>query len=142
MSSLPDFGVAEPITRALADERYAVPTLIQKDPLPIAINHQSVVGISLLDTVTAAVVALPIFHQLTIPRAHEPIDRVLGFIPAKHRAGKHAPSPLKVGSSAEANYSNASQSQGWLASRSGQVCIPGASLAIGADPWMSARAAR
>jgi hypothetical protein len=84
-------------------------------------NHH-VVGISQLDTVTAAVVTLPILHRL-IHRTHEPIDLV--FIRARHRAVKHPPSPLKVGGSAEANHSNSSQNQ--RASRCGKVCISVAS---------------
>lgn len=123
MSSFHDFGLAEPDTRALADERYVVPTPIQKHRQPIAINDHDVVGIDQPDTVTAAVVALPIRHQLTIHAAHELIDRVPVFIRAMDRAEKHTPSPLKVGSSAEANYSDTSQNQRVLASCSGQVCI-------------------
>jgi hypothetical protein len=127
LSSSDDFGLAEPITRALADERYVVSTSIQKHPRPIAINDHDVARVSQLDTVTATVVALPILHQLTIHEAHEPIDRVLVF-QARHRADKRAPSPLKLDISAEANYSNTSQSQRVLATRLGQVCICVASV--------------
>jgi hypothetical protein len=122
LSSSHDFGLAEPISRALADERCVVSTPIQKHPRPIAINDHDVGGVSQLDTVTATVVALPILHQLTIHGAHEPIDRVLVF-QAKHRADKRAPSPLKLDISAEANYRNTSQNQRVLAPCFGQVCI-------------------
>jgi superfamily II DNA/RNA helicase len=122
LSSFHDFGPAEPITRARAEERYVVPTPIQDRHFSIAMSNHHVVGISQLDTVTAAVVTLPILHRL-IHRTHEPIDLV--FIRARHRAVKHPPSPLKVGGSAEANHSNSSQNQ--RASRCGKVCISVAS---------------
>jgi superfamily II DNA/RNA helicase len=100
------------MTRALADE-HVVPTPIQKRPFAIA--NRDVVGINRLDTVTAAVLTLPIHHH----RAHEPIDRGLVFTQARDRADGHTQSR-----SAKASHSNASQIRHAIAgSRSGQASI-------------------
>jgi hypothetical protein len=121
LSSFHDFGLAEPITRALADERYVVPTPIPNRHFPVALSKHDVVGIGQLDPVTAAVVTSPILHQLTIQRTREPI----AFIRAEHRADKHAPGPVKVGASAEATHSIASQSQHPLAGVGSGVAVRG-----------------
>jgi hypothetical protein len=79
------------------------------------------------------VVILPILQQLTIHRTHRPIDRIVVSIRAKHRANKHAPSPSKAGTSAEANLGDASQSQRALAAP------PGGQVRIGVASEVAAR---
>lgn len=68
LSSFRDFGLAEPLTRALADEKYVVPTPIQKQTLPVAINAQDVVGVAQTGTGKTVALALPILHRLAIHR--------------------------------------------------------------------------
>jgi ATP-dependent RNA helicase RhlE len=68
LSSFHDFGLAEPITRALADEKYVVPTPIQTQTLPVAMSGQDVIGIAQTGTGKTAAFALPILHRLATNR--------------------------------------------------------------------------
>jgi ATP-dependent RNA helicase RhlE len=64
LTSFQDFGLAEPIMRALADENYVTPTPIQAQTVPIAITGRDVVGIAQTGTGKTAAFALPILHRL------------------------------------------------------------------------------
>ena len=64
MSSFQDFGLARPITRALADEQYVTPTPIQTQTIPIALSRRDVIGIAQTGTGKTAAFALPILHHL------------------------------------------------------------------------------
>jgi ATP-dependent RNA helicase RhlE len=68
LGSFQDFGLAEPITRALADEKYVIPTPIQTQTLPVAMNGQDVIGIAQTGTGKTAAFALPILHRLATNR--------------------------------------------------------------------------
>jgi superfamily II DNA/RNA helicase len=68
LSSFHDFGLAEPITRALADEKYVTPTLIQTQTIPIALSRRDVIGIAQTGTGKTAAFALPILHHLFADR--------------------------------------------------------------------------
>jgi len=68
LSSFSDFGLAEPLTRALADEKYVVPTPIQNQTLPVAMSGQDVIGIAQTGTGKTAAFALPILHRLATHR--------------------------------------------------------------------------
>jgi superfamily II DNA/RNA helicase len=57
-------GLAEPITRALADEGYAAPTPIQSQTIPQVLAARDVVGIAQTGTGKTAAFALPILHRL------------------------------------------------------------------------------
>src|SRR5579872_2785003 len=46
LSSFQDFGLAEPITRALIEENYQVPTPIQAQTVPLALTGRDIVGIA------------------------------------------------------------------------------------------------
>jgi superfamily II DNA/RNA helicase len=59
-----DLGLAEPITRALADEQYAAPTPIQSQTIPQVLARRDVVGIAQTGTGKTAAFALPILHHL------------------------------------------------------------------------------
>jgi superfamily II DNA/RNA helicase len=59
-----DFGLAEPITRALSEEKYAVPTPIQSQTIPLALSCRDVIGIAQTGTGKTAAFALPILHHL------------------------------------------------------------------------------
>src|SRR5579859_4820749 len=63
------FGLAEPITRALAEENYQVPTPIQAQTVPIALTGRDVIGIAQTGTGKTAAFALPILHHLLAKRA-------------------------------------------------------------------------
>jgi ATP-dependent RNA helicase RhlE len=57
-------GLAEPITRALADEGYTTPTPIQAQTIPQVLAARDVVGIAQTGTGKTAAFALPILHRL------------------------------------------------------------------------------
>ena len=64
MTSFNDFGLAEPIIRALAQENYVTPTPIQSQTIPLAMNRRDVVGIAQTGTGKTAAFALPILHHI------------------------------------------------------------------------------
>ena len=71
--SFHDFGLAEPITRALAEEKYVTPTPIQIQAIPIALSRRDVIGIAQTGTGKTAAFALPILnHLFTTRRRPEP----------------------------------------------------------------------
>jgi superfamily II DNA/RNA helicase len=64
LSSFNEFGLAEPITRALADEKYITPTPIQAQTVPLACQGHDVIGIAQTGTGKTAAFALPILNHL------------------------------------------------------------------------------
>jgi superfamily II DNA/RNA helicase len=85
LSSFHDFGLAEPITRALAEEKYVSPTPIQLQTIPIAMSRRDVIGIAQTGTGKTAAFALPILHYLfTNPkRSDRKSCRVLVLSPTR-----------------------------------------------------------
>jgi ATP-dependent RNA helicase RhlE len=80
-----DLGLAEPITKALADEKYAAPTPIQAQTIPQVMQGRDVVGIAQTGTGKTAAFALPILNHLTNNR-HKPLPkscRVLVLSPTR-----------------------------------------------------------
>jgi len=65
LTSFLDLGLAEPITRALVDERYATPTPIQAQTIPHVLATRDVVGIAQTGTGKTAAFALPMLHHLS-----------------------------------------------------------------------------
>ena len=64
MTSFNEFGLAEPILRALVQENYATPTPIQSQTIPSALTGRDIVGIAQTGTGKTAAFALPILHRL------------------------------------------------------------------------------
>jgi ATP-dependent RNA helicase RhlE len=64
LNSFLALGLAEPLTRALADEGYAAPTPIQTQTIPQVLAARDVVGIAQTGTGKTAAFALPILHRL------------------------------------------------------------------------------
>jgi len=60
-----DLGLAEPITKALADEKYTTPTPIQAQTIPQVMQGRDVVGIAQTGTGKTAAFALPILNHLS-----------------------------------------------------------------------------
>jgi ATP-dependent RNA helicase RhlE len=65
LTSFLDLGLTQPITRALADERYATPTPIQAQTIPQVLAARDVVGIAQTGTGKTAAFALPILDHLS-----------------------------------------------------------------------------
>ncbi|HVV40353.1 MAG TPA: DEAD/DEAH box helicase [Nitrobacter sp.] len=64
LTSFQDFGLADPISRALQEENYLTPTPIQAQTIPLALTGRDVVGIAQTGTGKTASFALPILHRL------------------------------------------------------------------------------
>jgi ATP-dependent RNA helicase RhlE len=68
LTSFNDFGLAEPITRALVDEKYVTPTPIQAQTIPLVLQGRDVIGIAQTGTGKTAAFALPILNHLNTKR--------------------------------------------------------------------------
>ncbi len=90
LTSFTEFGLAEPILRALAHENYLTPTPIQAQAIPSALAGRDIVGIAQTGTGKTAAFALPILHQLAAKR--QPIERktsrVLVLSPTRELSGQ------------------------------------------------------
>ena len=64
LTSFQEFGLADPIARALQEENYHTPTPIQAQTIPLALAGRDVVGIAQTGTGKTASFALPILHRL------------------------------------------------------------------------------
>jgi ATP-dependent RNA helicase RhlE len=68
MTEFRDFGLAEPIVRAVAQEGYTSPTPIQAQAIPVVLAGRDLVGIAQTGTGKTASFALPILHHLASNR--------------------------------------------------------------------------
>jgi ATP-dependent RNA helicase RhlE len=73
LTSFNDFGLAAPITRALAQERYTTPTPIQTQAVPLVLAGRDLIGIAQTGTGKTAAFALPILNRLAA--APRPLER-------------------------------------------------------------------
>jgi ATP-dependent RNA helicase RhlE len=87
-------GLAEPITRALAEERYQEPTPIQAAAIPAILSGRDLIGIAQTGTGKTAAFALPILNQLAAsPRRRLPKQcRTLVLSPTRELSGQIADS--------------------------------------------------
>jgi ATP-dependent RNA helicase RhlE len=90
LNSFSNFGLAAPIMRALAEERYTIPTPIQGETIPLVLVRRDVVGIAQTGTGKTAAFALPILHRLAgSPARREPKScRVLVLSPTRELSGQ------------------------------------------------------
>ncbi|WP_166302049.1 DEAD/DEAH box helicase [Bradyrhizobium sp. 2S1] len=90
LTSFQDFGLAEPIARALREENYLTPTPIQAQTIPLALAGRDVVGIAQTGTGKTASFALPILHRLLENRIRpQPKScRVLVLSPTRELSGQ------------------------------------------------------
>ena len=90
LTSFQDFGLAEPISRALKEENYLTPTPIQAQTIPLALAGRDVVGIAQTGTGKTAAFALPILHRLLEHRIRpQPKTcRVLVLSPTRELSGQ------------------------------------------------------
>ncbi len=94
MTSFNDFGLAEPILRALAEEKYVTPTPIQAQTVPLVLSGRDVIGIAQTGTGKTAAFALPILHHLLSKRLRPAPKsaRVLVLSPTRELSGQIADS--------------------------------------------------
>jgi ATP-dependent RNA helicase RhlE len=90
LTSFQDFGLAEPISRALKEENYLTPTPIQAQTIPLALAGRDVVGIAQTGTGKTAAFALPILHRILEHRIKpQPKScRVLVLSPTRELSGQ------------------------------------------------------
>ena len=90
MTSFQDFGLADPISRALREENYLTPTPIQAQTIPLALEGRDVVGIAQTGTGKTAAFALPILHRVLTNRTKpQPKScRVLVLSPTRELSGQ------------------------------------------------------
>ncbi len=94
MTSFHDFGLAEPILRAIAEEKYETPTPIQAQTVPLALQGRDVIGIAQTGTGKTASFALPILNHLVSKRVRpeRKACRVLVLSPTRELSGQIADS--------------------------------------------------
>jgi ATP-dependent RNA helicase RhlE len=85
-----DFGLAEPIARALAEEKYVTPTPIQAQTVPLVLSGRDVIGIAQTGTGKTAAFALPILHRIFTHkrRMERKCCRVLVLSPTRELSGQ------------------------------------------------------
>ena len=90
MNSFNDFGLAEPITRALTEEKYVTPTPIQDKAIPLVISGRDLIGIAQTGTGKTAAFALPILNRLAANRIRpeRKTCRVLVLSPTRELSGQ------------------------------------------------------
>jgi ATP-dependent RNA helicase RhlE len=90
LTTFNEFGLAEPILRALVQENYVTPTPIQAQTIPSALTGRDIVGIAQTGTGKTAAFALPILHRLAAdPRpAERKTCRVLVLSPTRELSGQ------------------------------------------------------
>ena len=90
LNSFTDFGLSEPILRALAHENYVTPTPIQAQTIPSVMEGRDVVGIAQTGTGKTAAFALPILHRLAAnpQRRERKSCRVLVLSPTRELSGQ------------------------------------------------------
>ena len=90
MTSFQDFGLADPISRALKEENYLTPTPIQAQTIPLALTGRDVVGIAQTGTGKTAAFALPILHRILENRIkpQPKACRVLVLSPTRELSGQ------------------------------------------------------
>ncbi|MGZ3409850.1 MAG: DEAD/DEAH box helicase [Xanthobacteraceae bacterium] len=90
MTTFAEFGLADSLTRALAQENYTTPTPIQSQTIPIALQGRDVVGIAQTGTGKTAAFALPILHKLQANRTRpdKKSCRVLVLSPTRELSGQ------------------------------------------------------
>jgi ATP-dependent RNA helicase RhlE len=94
LTSFNEFGLAAPILRALAEEKYVTPTPIQDQTVPIALQGRDVIGIAQTGTGKTAAFALPILNHLFNKRQRpaQKSCRVLVLSPTRELSGQIADS--------------------------------------------------
>ena len=90
LNSFNEFGLAEPILRALSEEKYVTPTPIQAKAIPLLVTGRDLIGIAQTGTGKTAAFALPILNRLAANRIRpeRKTCRVLVLSPTRELSGQ------------------------------------------------------
>jgi ATP-dependent RNA helicase RhlE len=90
LTTFSDFGLADPIARALVEENYLTPTPIQAQTIPLGLAGRDVVGIAQTGTGKTAAFALPILNRILENRARPQAKhcRALILSPTRELSGQ------------------------------------------------------
>jgi ATP-dependent RNA helicase RhlE len=90
LTSFQDFGLADPIARALQEENYLTPTPIQAQTIPLGLAGRDVVGIAQTGTGKTAAFALPILNRILENRVRPQAKhcRALVLSPTRELSGQ------------------------------------------------------
>ncbi|CAM2962569.1 ATP-dependent RNA helicase RhlE [Methylobacterium mesophilicum] len=94
LTQFTDFGLAQPVLRALGEAGYVTPTPIQAQAIPPAMEGRDLCGIAQTGTGKTAAFALPILHRLSLSDRRAPRRgcRVLVLSPTRELANQIAES--------------------------------------------------
>src|ERR1700758_3320194 len=90
LTSFDGFGLNDAIARAIAEEKYATPTPIQSQTIPVVLSRRDVIGIAQTGTGKTAAFALPLLHQIFAEgrRPQRKTCRVLVLSPTRELSGQ------------------------------------------------------
>jgi ATP-dependent RNA helicase RhlE len=90
LTTFTDFGLADPIARALVEENYLTPTPIQAQTIPLGLAGRDVVGIAQTGTGKTAAFALPILNRILENRSRPQAKhcRALILSPTRELSGQ------------------------------------------------------
>ena len=90
MNSFHEFGLVEPIARALTEEKYVTPTPIQAKAIALVLAGRDLIGIAQTGTGKTAAFALPILNRIAANRIRpeRKTCRVLVLSPTRELSGQ------------------------------------------------------
>ncbi|WP_430912659.1 DEAD/DEAH box helicase [Methylobacterium sp. sgz302541] len=130
MTQFTDFGLAQPVLRALEEAGYTAPTPIQAQAIPPAMEGRDLCGIAQTGTGKTAAFALPILHRLSLENRRAPRRgcRVLVLSPTRELANQIAESFSDYGR--HLPYTNTVVFGGVTISRQERALAPGVDILV------------
>ncbi|MBB2959757.1 DEAD/DEAH box helicase [Methylobacterium sp. R2-1] len=130
MTQFTDFGLAQPVLRALEEAGYVTPTPIQAQAVPPAMEGRDLCGIAQTGTGKTAAFALPILHRLSLDNRRAPRRgcRVLVLSPTRELASQIAESFSDYGR--HLPYTNTVVFGGVTISRQERAIAPGVDILV------------
>ncbi len=130
MTQFTDFGLAQPVLRALSEAGYVAPTPIQAQAIPPAMEGRDLCGIAQTGTGKTAAFALPILHRLSLSDRRAPRRgcRVLVLSPTRELANQIAESFSDYGR--HLSFTNTVVFGGVTISRQERALAPGVDILV------------